>query len=332
MARAVSALKENVAAGVLVRAGWPDMAAAGAEFFDPMCGSGTFVIEAALIAAGIASGLGREYFGFLGWRQHDAQLWQRLLDAASANVRDTEEMTLVIRGHDRDAIAIKAARANAQRAGVDAIVRFAVQPLAEARPSKAAKDAAESAAAAETGALAPVGLVCVNPPYGVRLEDHTRARAIHRELGEILKASFEGWQAAVLTGAPDLGLELGLRAHRVHTVWNGSIECRLLRIKVEAKAEKTLIVADKGAVRIDSALKETPGAQMFGNRLGKNLKQLSKWLKQTGITCYRAYDADMPEYAFAIDSYQVIGEEKQPPLPEPQTWLRPGIRSPRDHQ
>jgi 23S rRNA (guanine2445-N2)-methyltransferase / 23S rRNA (guanine2069-N7)-methyltransferase len=296
-------LKENVAAGVLMRAGWPEMVGergggAPLEFLDPMCGSGTFVIEAAMMAAGIAPGLGRDYFGFLGWRQHDASLWARLRAEAAANVRSAENTPVVIRGHDRDVTAIRAARANAERAQVDSLVRFAVQPLAEARPLRE-----RSADAAP-----PAGLICVNPPYGVRLEDLQKARVIHRELGEVLRERFEGWQAAVLTGSPDLGLELGLRAHRVHTVWNGAIECRLLRIKVEPKAARTLI-ADRGAARIDLSLRESNGARMFANRLGKNLKQLKGWLKQSGVTCYRLYDADMPEYAFAIDSYSVIGEE-----------------------
>jgi 23S rRNA (guanine2445-N2)-methyltransferase / 23S rRNA (guanine2069-N7)-methyltransferase len=333
-------LKENVAAGVLVRAGWPALAAAGAEFLDPMCGSGTFVIEAAMIAADIAPGLGREYFGFIGWRQHDAALWTRLRAEASARVRSADDVVSLVRGQDRDATAIRAASANAQRAGVDEIVRFAVQSLADAKPARRAPSAiaapfASDAASAdgsmqaggapdepasEGAAPTPVGLVCVNPPYGIRLEDHQKARQLHKELGEILKARFEGWQAAILTGSPDLGLELGLRAHRVHTVWNGAIECRLLRINVEQSAARTLI-ADRGAARIDSSLRESNGAKMFGNRLGKNIKQLSRWVRDSGITCYRLYDADMPEYAFAIDSYKVIGEEKKPPLAEGEVWL-----------
>jgi len=80
-------LKENVAAGMLMRCGWPEMAASGAQFLDPMCGSGTLVIEAALIAADIAPGLGREYYGFLGWRGHDPQVWQEVLEAAEARAR-----------------------------------------------------------------------------------------------------------------------------------------------------------------------------------------------------------------------------------------------------
>src|SRR6185436_12984869 len=101
-----------------------------------MCGSGTFVIEAAMIAADIAPGLGRNYFGFLGWRQHDAALWDRLRAEASARVRSSDDVASIVRGHDRDTTAIRAAKVNAQRARVDELVRFAVQPLAEARPAQ----------------------------------------------------------------------------------------------------------------------------------------------------------------------------------------------------
>jgi 23S rRNA (guanine2445-N2)-methyltransferase / 23S rRNA (guanine2069-N7)-methyltransferase len=314
-------LKENVAAGVLLRAGWPELAATGAEFLDPMCGSGTFVIEAALIAADMAPGLAREYFGFLGWRQHDAALWERIRAAATARIKSADDVLSTIRGHDRDSHAIRAARANAQRAGVDALVRFSVQPLSEARPTAGApsRPAIEgilsaSQEAEPTGsAPAPSGLIAVNPPYGVRLEDLPSAQATHRELGELLRTHFKGWSAAVLT-APNLGLELGIRAHRTHTVWNGPLECRLLRMSIAADAFRERIT-DRGAARIDTSLSGSPGARMFANRLAKNVKQLQKWVRDNEITCYRLYDADMPEYAFAIDSYQVIEETAR------ETWL-----------
>ncbi len=283
-------LKENVAAGVLLRAGWPELAATGAEFLDPMCGSGTFVIEAALIAADIAPGLAREYFGFQGWRQHDADLWSRLRSEAQSRVKPADSIVSVIRGQDRDPNAIRSAGANSERAGVDAFVRFSVQPLDTAMP-----------------ALAHAGLLAVNPPYGVRLEDHESAKATHRQLGEILRTRFQGWSAAILT-APDLGLELGIRAHRAHTMWNGALECRLLRLKIEPEAFRERIT-DRGAIRVNATLTDTPGARMFANRLAKNLKQVQKWARSEGVTCFRVYDADMPEYAFAIDSYTVIGAE-----------------------
>ena len=299
-------LKENVAAGVLLRAGWPEMAAAqGAEFLDPMCGSGTFVIEAALIAADHAPGLGREYFGFLGWAGHEPEVWNQVLEEARERARTGMDAAMdrglegVIRGQDRDPSAVRNARTNAERAGVQALVRFDVRSLEEAAPMMRR---AGAAALDESGTPPVSGLVCTNPPYGVRLEDRDTARAVHRELGTVLRERFQGWNAAVLTGAPELGLELGIRAHRTHTVWNGGIECRLLRMKVDTGSAREPGRLGKG----DINLRDTPGAQMFANRLAKNLKKQQTWADRSGVSCYRLYDADMPEYAFAIDVYRTI--------------------------
>ncbi len=292
-------LKENVAAGVLLRAGWRELASGRAEFLDPLCGSGTLVIEAALIAADIAPGLNRDYFGFLGWQGHDPVLWSAVRAAAAARVRGdypSGSGQPLLRGQDRDARAIEKARRNAERAGVGALVRFDVLSLGEARPL-----AARSAGAAHTPAS---GLVCTNPPYGVRLEDRESARAIYRELGTVLRERFEGWDAAVLTGAPELGMELGIRAHRTHTLWNGAIECRLLRMKVSEESRRE--PGRLGSSRPDTSLADSPGAKMFANRLAKNLKRLGSWAEREGISCYRLYDADMPEYAFAIDVYHSL--------------------------
>ena len=285
-------LKENVAAGILMRSGWPELAARGAPFLDPMCGSGTIVIEAALMAADRAPGLARPYYGFLGWRAHDSRLWADLLADAERRAR-APVPELVIRGHDKDASAIRAARENAQRARVDTFVQFEVKTLAQA-----------AADTGDTGTPAP-GLLCVNPPYGVRLEDHDAAKALHRQLGAVLRERFQGWQAAVLIGAPQLGMELGIRAHRTHVVWNGPIECRLLRLQVAPESEREPGTLSKGAAQF----RDTPGARMFGNRLGKNLKRLQGWAAREGIGCYRLYDADMPEYAFAIDLYRTLDPE-----------------------
>ena len=293
-------LKENLAAGILLRAGWQELAGVGsgrsdeapAQFLDPLCGSGTLCIEAALIAADHAPGLTREYFGFLNWRGHDAALWARLCTEAHGRAREGDASTVRLFGRDQDERAIEQARANAGRAGIAALVHFERGPLAEARPPGA------------HGA----GLVCTNPPYGERLADRARAESVHRELGALLREHFQGWSAAILTTA-ELGLELGLRAHRTHTVWNGPIECRLLRIQVAPQAQREPGTLGRGVEQH----KGSPGARMFANRLGKNIKRLRSWAEREGISCYRLYDADMPEYAFAIDLYQVI---------EPQeSWL-----------
>ena len=311
-------LKENVAAGVLMRAGWPELAAAGAQFLDPMCGSGTLVIEAALIAAHCAPALRREYFGFLGWAGHEAALWQRMCEDARARCLAAPPQGMAIRGQDRDPTIVRDARANAQRAGISSWVNFEVRPLSQAEPAPIDRTAAGVVSAnanagmnADAGGGAPraAGLLCTNPPYGVRLEDLDAARTVHRELGQVLRERFQGWQAAVLTGAPQLGMELGIRAARTHTLWNGPIECRLLRMTVESASLRR----PGTLAREDSPLRDTPGARMFGNRLAKNLKRLRSWADRARVSCYRLYDADMPEYAFAIDLYRTVEPEE--------TWL-----------
>jgi 23S rRNA (guanine2445-N2)-methyltransferase / 23S rRNA (guanine2069-N7)-methyltransferase len=293
-------LKENVAAGVLLRAGWPELAAQGAPFLDPLCGSGTFCIEAGLIAADRAPALLRTDFGFLRWRGHDAALWARLLEEAQARAEAGAATSVRLRGSDRDPLAVRAARDNAACAGVERWVRFETGLLAEVAPEPG------EGRGADNGRPSGMGLLCTNPPYGVRLEHREHARAVHRELGTVLRERFQGWQAAVLSGDPGLGRELGLRAWRTHRVWNGGIECRLLRIKVEPASVRTPGTLGKGITH----LKETAGARMFGNRLAKNLKRLRSWAERAQVSCYRLYDADMPEYAFAIDLYQVIEPEE----------------------
>ncbi|MGH8310313.1 MAG: bifunctional 23S rRNA (guanine(2069)-N(7))-methyltransferase RlmK/23S rRNA (guanine(2445)-N(2))-methyltransferase RlmL, partial [Steroidobacteraceae bacterium] len=154
--------------------------------------------------------------------------------------------------------------------------------------------------------------LCTNPPYGVRLDDRTVARDVHRELGRVLREHFVGWRAAVLTGAPEMGLELGVRAQRTHTVWNGPLECRLLRLDIERDEFRTPGVRTR-TVKIDPTLRSAPGARMFANRLKKNVERIAGWAHREGVSCYRLYDADMPEYALAIDRYR--GAER------PEEWL-----------
>jgi 23S rRNA (guanine2445-N2)-methyltransferase / 23S rRNA (guanine2069-N7)-methyltransferase len=263
-----------------------------------MCGSGTIVIEAAMIAADIAPGLNREYFGFVGWRQHDPELWLRLRAQAHSRSRAQEPATLVIRGQDKDAAAVRNARANARHAGVGALVQFSQAALQEAAPVQLAGTTA-------------TGFLCTNPPYGVRLEDREAARKTHRELGEVLRTRFAGWQAAVLTD-PQCGLELGIRAFRTHVIWNGALECRLLRLKIDSQSITAGTRRGAGA-EVDASLRDTPGAQMFANRLAKNAKRLLAWARAAQVSCYRLYDADMPEYSLAIDLYRTV--------PDGLTWL-----------
>ncbi len=276
-------LRENLAAGILLRAGWLEMAATGAAFLDPLCGSGTLPIEAALIAAERAPGLQRDYWGFAGWRGHDAALWAQLLTEARARARGT--IANAIRGSDRDPAVLRNAVQNAQRAGVAELLSFEVAAVSEVQPQGAAS-----------------GLVCSNPPYGERLGDEAAARAAHRELGAALRERFAGWRAAILTASPEGARELGLRTVRTHELWNGALPCRLLRIDL---ADPGAPARDPRVPRApDPAVAASPGALMFANRLSKNLRQLGKMARTQGVDNYRLYDADMPEYALAIDHYR----------------------------
>jgi 23S rRNA (guanine2445-N2)-methyltransferase / 23S rRNA (guanine2069-N7)-methyltransferase len=273
-------LKENLAAAILLRAGWPDIWARGGAFLDPMAGSGTLPIEAGLIAADAAPGLNRERFGFEGWAGHDAALWHEIRAEAAARRDPSRIPPGRIAGSDQDPRAVDIAREAASRAGLGAAVQFRCQELAQV----------EAAAAS--------GLVAVNPPYGERLGEAEALRPLYGRLGQLLREQFTGWSAVILTGNPDLGRELGIRAHRSHRLMNGPIDCRLLRFEVGSPSAEP-----RKRRQIDAAVAESPGAKMFANRLRKNLAALARWAEREPTSCYRLYDADMPEYAFAIDLY-----------------------------
>ena len=280
-------LKENLAAAILVRAGWPAIAATGGSFVDPMCGSGTLPIEAALIAADIAPGLLRDTFGFERWKQHDADAWAAVRAAAEEKRQLAHLTPGRIRGFDRDPVSIRDAEANAARAGLEKRLFFQRCEL-DKLPA----------------APAPTGLVAVNPPYGERIGEADELRALYALLGERLRAGYRGWEAAVFTGNPALGRELDINARRTHRMMNGPIECRLLRLTIEPAGFVQAREPGRPPVIDADAARARPGAQMFANRLAKNLDRVSAWAKREGVSCFRAYDADMPEYAFAIDLYQ----------------------------
>jgi 23S rRNA (guanine2445-N2)-methyltransferase / 23S rRNA (guanine2069-N7)-methyltransferase len=273
-------LKENVAAAVLLRAGWPSVYERGGVLLDPMCGSGTFLIEGALIAADAAPALDRGYFGFTGWCGHDAALWEHLREEARARRARAAPPRRCILGSDVDSDAVRMAIANGEHAGVADWLHVEKRALREIVAPKV-----------------EVGVVVTNPPYGERIGAESGLPALYSELGSMLRDHFQGWQAAILTGNPPLARNLGIYAKRSHRFYNGTIECRLLRFDLNAASEQR----PAEVVRADWSSR--PGAQMFANRLRKNLQRLDPWAEREHIDCFRVYDADMPEYAFAIDLY-----------------------------
>jgi len=284
----IAPLKENLAAAVLLRADWPEIAAAGGALADPMCGVGTLLIEAALMAADCAPGLTRERWGFSGWLSHIPAIWQRLLEEAQARrAEGLAHPPLWIRGYEADPRLLAPARANIERAGMAHWVKVYQGDLARFAPHP---DQGQT------------GLVVCNPPYGERLGEAENLAFLYQHLGERLRESCLHWQAAVLTGNPELGKQMSMRSYKQYSLYNGALPCKLLKFNIAPEyfyrePSKTPLINEAPAALSN-------GAQMLANRLNKNLKTLGKWAEREGIECYRLYDSDMPEYALAIDLYR----------------------------
>jgi len=279
-------LKETIAAGLLMRAGWPAIAAAGGALFDPFCGSGTILIEAALMAAKIPPGVYREQWGFAHCPWHDEGLWQGLLQAAKNRLLNIGAIDMPrIVGSDVLVTVIKKAQENIERAGLYECITVE------------AEHANDSVAPRTKNGL----LIC-NPPYGERMDDDPDLLGLYANLGEKM-GEMHGWHGAVLTSDKLLAQAIGLRSHRSYRFDNGKIPCRLYLFELNERNHFKPVLA----VRQDDVLTETSlsdNARMLFNRLQKNLQKLQPWLKDSEVTCFRLYDADMPEYAFAIDVYQ----------------------------
>jgi 23S rRNA (guanine2445-N2)-methyltransferase / 23S rRNA (guanine2069-N7)-methyltransferase len=278
-------LKENLAAALLMRAGWADIAKQGGALIDPMCGSGTFLIEAAMMAADIAPSINRENFGFTHWLQHDQELWNSVIaDAEQRKEAGLAAFSNDIRGYDGNSRILDVTVANIENADLDEHIRIAHKPL-----DQFGKATAEN------------GLLITNPPYGDRMGEEEQLVPLYQKLGTVLQKNFVQWRAAVYTGNLDLARELDLSPTKQYSLFNGSIPCKLLVFdNMQSKSEQIAERLSKPAP-VQPLSEE---AKMLYNRLQKNQKRLKGWLKKSAISCYRLYDADIPEYAAAIDIYE----------------------------
>ena len=298
-------LKENLAAAVLLRGGWPRVYADGGALLDPMCGSGTLLIEGALMAADVAPGLSRnDGIAPSHWLGFDNVRWDELVIEARERERaGRASLRQAFFGSDLDPHAVRASATNALAAGVGDAIRIearAVQQLS-APLVTATANAAESMAAhlnaPSTSSHIKHGLVVCNPPYDARLAADA---ALYRDLGDALRRVVPGWRVAILAGDDALARATGLRADKVYTMYNGALACPLL---VCAQAQSPMRQA-----RPPEPLSD--GATMVANRIRKNERKLASWRKREEITCWRSYDADIPEYAAAIDVYTEADGER----------------------
>ena len=283
-------IKENLAAALLVRAGWQNLCKepeAKLNLYDPMCGSGTFLIEAAMMALDIAPGLYRDYLGITGWKQFNSSLWERCLESAkNRKENNNNRERLFIQGSDKNPKVVRSAQSNLVLAELEQLIKIHIAALDQI----------------EQIALPSQGVLIVNPPYSERLGEAEHVKVLYGELGELLKNKFLGWNASVLSPNKQFGHAIGIRAKKIYKFNNGSIPCELLNLEIKPAN----FVKRKPLSEIDKDFKSqlSAAAIQVCNRIEKNRTKLKRFINNNKLTCYRIYDADLPEYNAAIDVYQ----------------------------
>lgn len=279
----VAPLRETLAAAMVLRSGWLEHT--DQPLIDPMCGSGTILIEAACMAAGIAPNIETAEFAISKLPMHNEQLWQEALaEAKVRSRRGANRSEFRLKGFDQNPEVIVQAKANAKRAGVGEFVEFKQLALND-----------------NTFTQGQEGFLISNPPYGERLGDEAETLALYFQLGEKLRQHFCG-RALIVSSAEDYLPALKLRSEKNWQVMNGKLACQLMQFSLagEPKEPSTSI---------------TPTGQEFANRLRKNVQKLDKWAAKVPTDAYRVYDADLPEYNVAIDRYldKLVIQEYAPP-------------------
>lgn len=292
-------LKENLAAAVLIRANWPELSKQNYNLVDPMCGSGTFLTEGYLMACDIAPGLTNPQYCVHTWKYFNEDTWNALVyEAKTRMIAGTENFTGQIIGADHHKDSVKITEEHAYQLNAEDKIQCEYKTF-------------------ETFSIpAKNNLIVCNPPYGVRLKKNVEST--WRQLGEWMASKALESKAAIMTYAKNQGFMLGFRATKSWKLMNGDLEITLIAFDIGGTTKLNSPEGQK------HALPET--AQMVANRIKKNLNKLKKWIAKEKINAYRVYDADIPEYAVAIDVYNNhinIQEYKAPnTIPEKKTKKR----------
>ncbi|WP_375753988.1 bifunctional 23S rRNA (guanine(2069)-N(7))-methyltransferase RlmK/23S rRNA (guanine(2445)-N(2))-methyltransferase RlmL [Vibrio sp. HN007] len=268
-------LRETLAAAIVMRSGWNF----NSPMLDPMCGSGTLLIEAALIAANMAPGVNRESWCFESLSDFEPEVWAELKSEASVQARRGVKKTDArFFGFDNNKKVLNVARENAKRAGVSELIEFSFGDASEVRKPEGVEG----------------GVIVCNPPYGERLGTEPGLIALYTSFGAQLKAEFGGWNASIFSSSDDLLSCLRMRADKQFKLHNGALQCHQKNYSISERKE----AADSGSKQSSVIV-----APDFSNRLKKNIGKIAKWAKKENLECYRIYDADLPEYNVAIDVY-----------------------------
>ena len=220
--KGIAPVRENLAAALLIRAGWPEIASQGGDLTDPMCGSGTLLVEGAMMACDRAPGLEREAYGFNRWLGHHPALWEQLVAEARERFRiGRENLRSRFRGYDENKPVIATAWRNIERAGFDDLIHVEKRSVADFTNES----------------QAGTGLILTNPPYGERLSERKALAPLYESLGEVVKRDAQGWRLGVFTGTPELCHSLGLRSYRQYRLFNGQLPAQLLLFSIDGQSE-----------------------------------------------------------------------------------------------
>lgn len=271
-------LRETLAAAIVLRSGWTK----GTPLVDPMCGSGTLLIEAAQMEAQIAPQLHRLHWGVDCWKGHNQDAWDKVKAEAvqQAETYFNQNPKPHFYGFDLDHRVLKKAQKNAQNAGVAHLIQWKQGDVA----------------ALKNPSPDEVGTVICNPPYGERLGTTPALIALYSVFGQRLKNEFGGWNASIFSSESTLLDCLRMRSHRQFKAKNGPLDCVQKNYQVSERKESAV----ENPLEFD---RTSTVAVDFANRLQKNIKKIEKWAKQQGLDAYRLYDADLPEYNVAVDRY-----------------------------
>lgn len=284
-------LRETLACAILARSTWQ----AGEALLDPMCGSGTLLIEAALMAGEVAPGVQRKKWCFEALNDFDAELWTQIKSQASVQSRrGLNKLEPMFYGMDNDPRVLQTAKDNARRAGVDHLISFTQGDAATLTKPKGFEN----------------GVIVCNPPYGERLGTEPGLIALYTAFGAALKTEFAGSRASIFSSSDDLLSCLRMRAEKQYKLSNGALMCH----------HKNYQITGQGKIDASISKIEDIIAPDFSNRLKKNLTKIGKWAKKEKLDCYRIYDADLPNYNVAIDRYldHVVIQEYAAPKSVPE--------------
>ncbi|MCR5732514.1 MAG: bifunctional 23S rRNA (guanine(2069)-N(7))-methyltransferase RlmK/23S rRNA (guanine(2445)-N(2))-methyltransferase RlmL [Sphaerochaetaceae bacterium] len=282
-------LKEHLAAALLYRTEWYKSVEEGKPgvLLDPFCGTGTIPVEAALMAANIAPGLLRKIpYAFEKFPSFEPETYNKLIDELGDAAEEARDREIKIYASDISRVAVETAKAAALKANVYDLVSFDIKDFTQMEEAPAER-----------------GYIVTDPPYGMRVSENTTK--LYTLIGQRMQETFRGWKVSILCGDSELLSNIDMKPDRTNSLYNGGILCQLAHYYVFTEEEKEAFIErakQRKAERLSQPL--SSGAEMAYNRIKKNLDQIRPKMEAEGVTCYRIYDADMPEYSAAIDIYE----------------------------